>query len=295
MPWQVFIVANVIVSAFRSLQSGKIGRYREDVTLYAMSLSFLLQFFIAIAFVIISSGSLNHSGAWEARYFIFFGAFLYTTLNIVFLSLFRIAAASIVVLVSLLNPVAVIVVATTFSGETLTSRQIIGVVAILLAVLLAGLLTKHHPQVLNKSKRNSSMKLIGLSFAVAVMYGFAVINEKYLINRLELPTYFLYGVGAQVMFATMYLYTLRTRITLKLPLNVHYNVWLYAALLAISGLFFLLSLNYSNSSSLTAMGSSAKVALTVLLAYFLLHEKEDLILKAVSLSLSILGLFLLFT
>ena len=237
--------------------------------------------------------------AWDARYFLFLGGALYTTLNIVFLTLFRILPASIVAIVSLLNPLSVVIVATTFSGEALSLFQWAGSTVILSAVLLSVFVTSRHahPQSTHKKTLNSKIKLISafLALSVATMFGFAVVNEKYLIDRLGLTTYFLYGIGFQILLASVFILIFRKKVTLRLPLRVHSIVWIYAVLLALSGLFFILTLESSDSSSLTAVGSSAKVALSLVLAYIILKEKKDIILKICAFILSLVGLFLLFS
>lgn len=52
MPWQALILVNVLLASFRTVQSGRMGRYPKDLTLYAMALSFLAQFCVAVVMVL---------------------------------------------------------------------------------------------------------------------------------------------------------------------------------------------------------------------------------------------------
>ena len=122
-------------------------------------------------------------------------------------------------------------------------------------------------------------------------------NEKYLIDRIGLETYALYGWGMQATSAFFLAFVLRDKSKKKKPVTsqMHRDVWIYSVILAMAGLSFVTTLKNSDSSSLTSVSATAKVAFTVVVAYFVLHEKQFVKLKFLGLGLSAIGLFLLFT
>ena len=85
-----------------------------------------------------------------------------------------------------------------FRGESLTDKQYLGTLLLFLAVILVGLAVR------NRSKKTDKKRIVlGLvvSLFAASLFGPAILNEKYLINRFGLETYLLYGWGLQATSA----------------------------------------------------------------------------------------------
>lgn len=289
MPWQLSIVLHSFLSAFRSIQNRRIGNYRRDLSLYALLVSFVCVSLTGAALAITDANPINHSEAWSARYYLLAGGMALAFVNYLTIKLFRMLPASIVVIMSLLNPLALVLAASLLLDETMSAYQWIGTIFLLSAVLLTQLFT------VKKRKKHATVSLgLVVAIVIAGLYGLGIVNEKYLLDRLELPTYLFYGWGMQFISVLVVCFLLRKKFHMANKIKEHVDVWSYGFLLATSGFLFVISQVNSDSASLTAVSSSAKVVLTVVLAYILLKERSYLLLKIASLCLSVIGLFFLF-
>ncbi len=238
--------------------------------------------------------SIQHSRAIAVWPFLIAGGVFFASINVLVIKIFRYLPASIAVFMSLLNTLSVVLFAYVFTDETLSIRQWSGALLLLTTILLVAYISKKN------NKRNLPDKKIllgvGLSVLVALLFGPAILNEKYLIDTLGLETYVLYGWGCQAVSAFILAFYFRdkNRKLKDFEMKIHLNVWLYGLLLVFSGLSFVLSLKNSGSSTLTIVSSSASIVLTVILAYIVLHERKDTFLKLTGLIISFLGLMLLF-
>ena len=146
----------------------------------------------------------------------------------------------------------------------------------------------------HKTKKNITLGL-GVALFTALLFGQAIMNEKYLISRIGFNTYVLYGWGFQALSAYIVAFTLKDRkkIKEKLSRRIHINVWIVGILLGMSGFAYVTSLSKSGSASTMALSGTAVIGVTMFLAYFVLNEKEHLRPKIAGLILSAVGLSLL--
>lgn len=291
MPWQLASILHVLLASFRSIQNRKIGLYKKDLSIYALVVSFIGVLLMGLGYAVFNWELVNHSSAWSARYFLLVGGMLFGSLNLLNFKLFRLLPASIVAIISLLSTLSVVILSMLFANERLSGVQISGGVLILSSILIVALITNGNN---NKSKLKIYSALV-IALIIALMYGPAIVNEKYLIDRIGLETYLLYGWGLQSLSAFTIAFMLRKPSKLKTTVKMHVNVWIYGMILAISGMLFIQSLVESDSASLAIIGASAKVVFTVFLAFLILKERSNLKLKIFSTVLSSIGLFLLFS
>lgn len=292
MPWQLSILVHSLLSAGRSIQNRRIGKNSYDISLYALFVTFLMVSVLGLILGFTQEDPVVASDAWSARWYLVAAGTCFATLNFLSFKLFRLLPASVVAITSLLNPTAVVVVAAAFTAETLTTQQWIGSAVLLLAVMLV--------QLRHTNKKNSNGKLsIGLSASiillVALLFGIGIVTEKYLLDRIGLSTYLVFGWGGQFVSVSVLVFLLRKNFRLPDTWKMHGIVFSSALFLSVGGFFFVKTQVSSDSASLTSVSSSVKVLLTVLLAFIFLKERDRMIQKFIALALSCAGLFLLFT
>ncbi len=293
MPWQVSIFLNILLSSSRAIQNRRIGLHKIDVSAYALAASFVCVFLTGLIYSLISWSSVDNNAALNAWPYLVFGGTLFACINLMVLKLYRYVLASVAIFMSIINTLSVVIFAYFFSSETLGSKQLIGIGFLATAIILIGYVSKKN----SKGKSKNLIISVLLVLGTALLFGPAIVNEKYLIDRIGLETYVLYGWGLQAIVSII-LALVVTKGNIKLNKytpKMHIDVWIYAVLLGFSGLFFVLSLRNSGSASLVAASSTAVVAVTIMLAYFILNERSYLFAKLVGLTLSFIGLFLLFT
>lgn len=294
MPWQVLILVHSVIGGYRTILTRRIGLVRHDVSFYALAVSFTCVWVTGLVVAYYNSTSLDNEAAWNLKGFIILGGLLFGTANLLSLKLFRMVTASVAVLLSLLNVLAVVLVAAIFGGERLSPVQIIGGLFLLSAVFIAEIMNFMSKKQSRKIKQLKISKSLVLTIVLSIIFAFGVVNEKYLLSHLPLTTYLVYGWGAQFLTAIILFVSFSKGRNVRLyTKNTHVIVWKSGALLAAGGLLFVISLSESRSSSLATLASSAKVVTAMLFAYYLLHERDGMLLKFASVGLSCVGLVLL--
>lgn len=294
MPWQFSAFLYILFSSTRSIQNRRIGLFTRDVTAYALVASFVCVFLGGLIYSLMSWSSVNHEAARSAWPYLIIGGCMFAVINVLVIKTYRYLPASFAVFMSILNVISVIIFAYLFTNETLSLKQWMGAATLLSAIVLIAIINNR-----NGSKNYHKHIVIGITLTVVtgIIFGPAMLNEKYLIDRMGLETYVVYGWGLQAIPAFVLGYFLSRKIdeSKKISFKMHVNIWIYAILLALSGLTYVISLNGSGSASLTIVISVANVALTALLAYVILKERTHLFVKLLGIFLTSIGLFLLFT
>lgn len=290
MPWQVTIIFFVLLSSNRAIQIRRLGLLKKDVSLYALVASFTCILIVGLSTAFVNWDKIDHDKALDAWPYLLVGGLLFVSLNVMILKLYRYIPASIMTFTTLLNTLSVLFFATILGGEALTAKQIFGALILFLSVLIVGLFAKSN----HKTKKNITLGL-GVALFTALLFGPAIMNEKYLISRIGFNTYVLYGWGFQALSAYIVAFTLKDRkkIKEKLSRRIHINVWIVGILLGMSGFAYVTSLSKSGSASTMALSGTAVIGVTMFLAYFVLNEKEHLRPKIAGLILSAVGLSLL--
>lgn len=291
MPWQITILLYSLLGATRNVISRQIGIEKRDFSLNALLYSFSAVFTVGILYVTIAGKPINSQAAWDARYYLIIGGSLFAGLNLLYLKLFRRVSASVGVLLILLSPLSVVIVSTLLTDETLTVTQVFGSVFILCAVLLAELSNKK-PKKIGKRMLVSTSLL--LSIIIAIMAGFATVNEKYLLDRLGLDTYLVYGWGMQLLATIIIVFVFRKSYKKVTSNKLRFYLLTHALLLAFSGFFFIQTLIRSDNAALTSITASFKTVLAVAMAIVILKERQKIKIKVVSVLISVIGLLLLF-
>lgn len=289
MLWAVAMLIHTFLASLRSVQSRRIGLSKQDLSAYALFVSFFGVGTLGIIYSMVSEGNPDHGAALNKIGYLIIGGLLFASVNYLVFRLFRAAPASMVVILSLLNTVSVVVLSVVLLGETLTNKQWVGAVLLVSSAIFAKWLSVKK----KKNTTNIKVKIVAVAILVALMYGLAMVNEKYLIDRIGVETYLLYGWGFQAVASIIIAFKLGLTNQIKTTTKNHINVWAVGLLLPISGAFFIISLTESDSVSLSSIGSSLKLVFALVLAYVILHERRDTFLKAISVVFAVIGFTLL--
>lgn len=291
MPWQISIILSNLFASFRAIDARRIGGSKNDLTLFTLVVSFICVTASGFAYVVISGKSINGAEAWNSRYFIALMAFGIGLGNLLSIKLFRLLPASIVAILVLLNPLSAVIFSLLFLGEELTVVQWAGAALVFAGVLSVQLISK-----VTKIRKKKVAIHIGLvlATALALLYGIGITTEKYLLDRMGMSTYVIYGWGSQLLMSLLIALLMWKQFSLPKTAKYYIYSFRYGLLLGASGLLYVFTQVQNNSASLTVIGSSSKVALTVFLAYLLLNEREHVLLKSLGIALSGIGMWLLF-
>lgn len=293
MPWQVATVFYVVLSSFRAILNRRVGSHKTDLTLYALVASFTSVGIVALLIGILNINDLNHQLVVDNLPRLIAGGVMFGVINLLMIKLFRLISASIAVFLNLFNVITTTVIASLFLNERITAQQWSGAVFLAFSVLLVAYIA----EATSTKKKTNKRFLKGLLTALtaSMIFGPAVVNERYLIDNMGLNTYIVYGWGLQCLFAFLIAYILRDKNKKKrISTRMHKDVWLYGSMLGIAGFAYVNSVSSANSVSLPTISSTARVAITMILAYWVLRERDYMPLKIFGLGLSMIGLFLIF-
>lgn len=276
----------------RAIQNRRVGLFKIDVSVYALVASFSCILIVGSVTALINWSKIDHRAAADAWSYLLVGGMLFAGINVIIFKLYRYIPASIMAFTTILNTLSILFFATIAGGESLSVKQVYGALLLFASVIVVGLFAK-------STKKEKKNILLGLGVAIfaALLFGPAIMNEKYLMNRIGLNTYLLYGWGLQALSAYVLAFALKNRMKTKEKLSrkIHINIWIVGALLGMSGFAYVTSLHNSKSASTMALSSTAVIGVTVFLAYFVLNEKEHLYPKILGMILSGAGLLLLLT
>lgn len=292
MTWVSAVIIGSIFASIRSIQARRVGLSKKNLTSYGLFTSFACVFMLGIVHALVSGSHISSTNALSAWFFIVVGGALFASANFIVLTLYRKLPASAVVMLTLLNIVSVLIISRVFSSETLTTQQWIGAFLLVSSSLLSRWIATPKKNIKKKHMKHLWHYYL-LAIAVALMYGFAVVNEKYLLSRIGTPTYLVYGWGAQFIFATLLAVHFGLLREIKTTRENHMNSWLLGILLAASGFFFIQTLTLTGSASITVIGSSMSLVFALVLAHIFLKERKNTLFKLVAVCNAIAGFSLI--
>ncbi|HEY4964382.1 MAG TPA: EamA family transporter [Candidatus Saccharimonadales bacterium] len=223
--------------------------------------------------------------------FILAGACFAVT-NILSYIVFEYVDAAVASLFSTLNIIASVVLSTLIIHEGLSLTQIIGAAILIFSIQLIVSIN------VSRKKHKQIGKAIILSILAAAFFSTATVTEKYLLGKVNLPTYLTFGWGFQFLGVITIAILFSRRINANFGLFKNMLFWklaLPAVLLRVlGGLLYILSLRISNNLSLISVVSGLKIILAALLAAVILKEKDFLKRKLEAAFTSSIGIALIF-
>lgn len=287
MTWQLAIVLHGLLSACNFVISRSLGTSKIDYSYFTNVLAFIAVFVLGLTYVAITNGEVNHVAALQAWPFLLLAGLLFSLKTLLVLRLFMYVPASVGSLMTSFNLLVGVLLATLLLHEGLSLFQIIGLVLMVLAIY-----TIRHT---TKTEKQKHMFATGILIAAssALLLGVANVTEKYLLDRIDVPTYLVYGWGFQLVGALCIAIVFKKKLHRPKTRSSIVKACVYAVLVALSGGFFIFTLVTSNNASLTIALSGLKVVFAMILSYVVLKERSNISTKIVSVLLSVGGVYLL--
>jgi drug/metabolite transporter (DMT)-like permease len=210
--------------------------------------------------------------------------FLYKTL-----AYFDAAIASITGMVSVLFIVAG---AWLFLAEKLTLLQVAGA-SLLIAAIAYGVLATHVP------KKRSARRVMFLGTTFAILSGLTtaagLTNEKSLLGHVDLPTYILFGIGAQCLMSLLLGIIMQRRklYILREPRVLGWS-WASGILRGLGGVCTVLAEVKSNNVAIVGVVTNFRLIIVIFLGAWLLKERNHIYRKLTAAAAAIAGLTIMF-
>ncbi len=288
MPWLYVMVLQNTAAAVFALQSRKLATRFKGAHYQVLSIVFGVLYATGLLFVVTTQQPIAFMPDTIYWGRMLLGGILFGSWAVLSYKVFTYVDAAIASLLSTLNIVAVVIVSTLFLHESLTVRQLFGAL-LLLASMLVILSRK-----VSKTKRTQWTNGLLLSLLASSTYGFAIANEKWLLNHIGIGTYAVYGLGLQwlallvlsLLFGANRYFELNNKAFLK-------EVSIAGLSRGLAGLLFLYTMINANNASLVSVLSGFKVIIAALIAAMFLGETEFMRYKLMAAVVAFLGVAIL--
>jgi drug/metabolite transporter (DMT)-like permease len=286
--WQILILLHSLVAAFSILLVRILAKNGNKYVYSVLFFSFISIWLAgSVVAILILEGDILPNWDFKLTGQLILGGVLFGMSNFLVFEVLRKVPATVTSINLTLSRIFAVFFAIIFLGESLSINQFFGAILMLIAVALVSYHRKH------KKLTRIYMQSLVVIFIISIMYGLAVINEKYLLDELGIRSYMIFGWFFQALVVSIIVYLRRSK--WKLPQGkLRKYLWLQVFLFVTSGILFVLTLMLSDSSSKTVSASGFKVVLSVILGYLLLNERQHPKRLFVATVLSFIGILLLF-
>lgn len=292
MMWQQVIMLQVIASSIMTIWYRKVSlKYPQKIFLTSLAIYVVVALAgFAISFLH-NDLAVPHVPKGLALGYIIGEGILIPLSWLFSYKLLSIIGASSMAVAQTINFLTTAVFGVLFLGDPFSIAILVGGSLLISGVILALTIKRSSNQNSEHSTSFKSMLLALSSIALAL----ALMFEKLAIDSIGVWDYALYGwaaqlVGALVLFGIFG----RKELTMSAPFDFWKKASIAGLLTAVSGSLFIYSLSKGLLSSVI-LASSAKVALTAFLGFWLLHERNKLGRRLAAVVFSIFGLLVIFS
>ena len=183
------------------------------------------------------------------------------------------------------GPISLLLMASLFLGERLTTTQYAGAAILITTTLI---------YVSHKSFRHIN-NYLSLAIITQIIFSFTLVTEKHLLSKYGLATYLPVGWGLQVLFLALFTGKLALGELKKKTPNkeVQRNLLLFGITLAPASILYVTSVNSWNSVSYVNAVSVSQYIITAFAAIYVLKERGLFSRKVIAVLIAAVGLYLL--
>ncbi len=291
MTWQFLIILHTFMAAGMTLTLRGLARIPQAAKLpfAANGLLFLILYPIGLAFIPVL-GNLQLD-AWSNYWpFLVFGGLAFAATNICTFKLLSYLDSTAGSIVGTVNVLFTIILAGAVLHENLTPQQILGAAILIPTIWYVLWLSR-------SAKKTDNRWAMGLLFALLAGMAFAVsiVNEKYLLSKMPVSSYFLFGWGWQMFVAVGLALWLQPK-GFKTLWQAKYQKWIIAAGIAraLGGVTFVMAQVRSDNVSLMTVISNFRIVLIALFASWVLQERRFYLQKIGAAATAVLALTIIF-
>ncbi len=284
--WQVAIGIYLLLSTTFALVYRNFAKQHPGKALLSSAVIYVLTVTPFGILWALYSGDISFGFPVHLWFFLVLGGVFFALANIIaFVANSKVDAAQFSIL-SNFSVITTIVISSIVLQETLSLKQLIGV-AMLLSSAVIIISLKLNPKTLHIDRFTL------LAILSAIFKGTGISNEKFLLDNMTFSTYLILGWGfhtlAIIVIASKHMSGAKAMLTSKSS----WQLILLGLLRTFAGFALVYALPVSDNSSLISGITSYKTALVVIGSYFLLREKEHIVIQIGGTILATTGLLLL--
>ena len=282
--WLVFLFLFFILGATNALMRRVLAQKfaEHNMLLNAMFYVFFLVP-AGLGLMLLFPPTLRISGA-DALWLIG-GSLIWPIFNIAAFRANKTVDAGIYTIIANLSPLFTLAIAVPFMGEDVSLPQYAGIGLLMISGMIA----------VAPGIKNNKLVISGVLFALVstTLLGLGVAYERFMLSRLDLGTYILYGWGSQVLWMAL----LAAAEWKYLPAVVKKigpgTLLIWGSANALKSCCFILTLFLLGSASIMSGATNFISIVIVVAAFFILHERDHIIPKIIATFVGIAGLLLL--
>jgi drug/metabolite transporter (DMT)-like permease len=285
MPWIIPLLGYLVFATIYGLIRRNLGKNFAEHNRLVNAF-----FFLAVLWPVgLLIGLLSHPNlhiGWQNMGLLLAGSIVWPLANLAGYKASRHIDAGMFSILSNLTPIVTITVAWNLLGEGLNHHQLFGAVIILASAVLVTL-----PSLRRRRRANRE----GLTFTLisVVLVGLGIVFERYMLKRMDIGAYFVFGWGAQTFWMVTFALSEYKNLYLLKDRSFFLPTLGYGLTAALRGVGFVAVLKFSNNASLVGAAASFLSVSVVVAAYFFTNEKDGLALKIPAAILGTVGLIIL--
>lgn len=287
MTWQALLAVYLILNTATYILQRRLGQTLAKHRRLVAGFFFLVVHYPVGLFVAFSL-SPDLAIGWVNAGILLLGSWIFPLINILSLRASKDVDAGHFTVMSNVTPVVTIVAATVLLNEQLNNHQLVGAVIIIASAFIVTL-----PYLRSRSRSKTSGVVIALT--VFLLAGLATVFERWMLTRIDLGAYLVFGWGAQTIWMALTAWPERKHFKILKNKKYFMPIMGYAVASSIKGVFFLAALQLSGNASLFSAFASFTAIMVVPAAYYLLKEKQWLWLKILAAITGTVGLIVLNT
>lgn len=285
MTWQllltIYLLLNTAVYLFQRRLGQTLAEHKRLVTGF-----FFLAIHYPIGLLSASFLSPDLSIGWLNLFILFAVGWVFPAAIILSLKASKDVDAGHFTIISNITPIITILAATMLLDERLARHQLLGAAIIITSAFVITLPNlRHHA-------RTKAPALIVAS-TVFILTGLTIVYESWMLARIGLGAYLVFGMGAQTFWMAVIAWPERKHLKVLKNKKHFPKILGFALSSSIKGICFVSALKLSGNASIVSAFISFTSILVVIAAYFILKEKEWLWLKITAAFMGAAGLIIL--
>lgn len=283
--WQTLLIFYFIFGTSSYLLRRTLAKKFHDKN-RLINAAFFIVFLLPTALLLAPLFPHNLAVGWVNIAFLLAGSIIWPLFNILAFKANKTVDVGIYTVINNLSPFFTLLFALTILNESLTTHQYAGILLLIFSGLLVAL-----PQ-LRKNNETHTYGILLCLLSTAVL-GTAVAYERFMLTRIDLGAYFIYGWGSQIFWMAI----LARKELKNLPLLFKETptrklTFGYGLTNVLKSASFILALKLSGSAAVVGAATNFMSVTVIISAYIFLAERKNLIIKLTSAIIGILGLFL---
>lgn len=287
MTWQVLLAAYLVLNTATYILQRKLGQTLAKHRRLVAGFFFIVIHYPMGVLVALSLAP-DLAIGWVNIGILLIGSWIFPLINILSLRASKNVDAGHFTVLSNVTPIVTIIAATALLNEQLNDHQLVGAAIIIASAFIVTL-----PYLRSRTKSKTSGVMIAL--LVFLLAGLATVFERWMLTRIDLGAYLIFGWGAQTIWMALTAWPERKHFKILRNKKYFMSIMGYAVASSIKGVFFLAALQLSGNASLFSAFASFTAIMVVPTAYFLLKEKQWLWLKVLAAVTGTVGLIVLNT